>query len=213
MSLPESIAQGIAQLELDVAAETQQKLLAYVELLHKWNKTYNLTAIRQPEQMVSNHLLDSLVVLPYLWPGRWLDVGCGAGLPGLVLALVRPQWTFTLLDSSSKKTSFVRQAVIELGLHNVQVCCARVEQWQPGEKFDGIISRAFAETAEFVSQTRHLLAEKGGWAAMKGAPQQQELQQHPADVTLEQVIPLQVPGLDAARCLVILKMKVSNIND
>ena len=206
VSLAESLAQGIAQLELDVAAEIQQKLLAYVELLHKWNQTYNLTAIRQPDQMVSNHLLDSLVVLPYLWPGHWLDVGSGAGLPGLVLALLRPQWTFTLLDSNSKKTGFMQQAVIELGLKNVQVCCARVEQWQPGEKFDGIISRAFAETAEFVTQTRQLLAVNGGWAAMKGAPEQ-ELQRLPADIKVQQVIPLQVPGLDAARCLVILKMK------
>ena len=207
VSLAESLAQGIAQLELDVAAETQQKLLAYVALLHKWNHTYNLTAIRQPDQMVSNHLLDSLAVLPHLWSGRWLDVGSGAGLPGLVLALLRPQWTFTLLDSNSKKTGFMQQAVIELGLKNVTVCCARVEQWQPGEKFDGISSRAFAETAEYVALTRHLLAPHGGWAAMKGVPQQ-ELQRLPADVTLQQVIPLQVPGLDAARCLVILKMKV-----
>ena len=205
VSLAASLAQGIAQLELDVAAEIQQKLLVYVELLHKWNQTYNLTAIRQPDQMVSSHLLDSLAVLPHLWPGRWLDVGSGAGLPGLVLALLRPQWTFTLLDSNSKKTGFMQQAVIELGLQNVTVCCARVEQWQPEEKFDGIISRAFAETAEFVTQTRHLLAANAGWAAMKGAPEQ-ELQRLPADIKVQQVIPLQVPGLDAARCLVILKM-------
>ena len=206
VDLPELLAQGIAQLELDVAPEIQQKLLAYVELLHKWNKTYNLTAIRQPEQVVSAHLLDSLAVLPHLWPTRWLDVGSGAGLPGLVLALLRPQWAFTLLDSNSKKTGFMQQAVIELGLVNVEVRCARVEQWQPGEKFDGIISRAFAETAEFVAQTCHLLAPHGGWAAMKGVPEQ-ELQRLPADISLEQIIPLQIPGLDAARCLVILKMK------
>lgn len=205
-SLAESLAQGIAQLEPDIAPEIQQKLLSYLDLLQKWNKTYNLTAIRQPEQMVSNHLLDSLAVLPYLWPTRWLDVGSGAGLPGLVLALMRPQWTFTLLDSNSKKTSFIQQVVIELDLHNVRVCCARVEQWQPDEKFDGIISRAFAETAKLITVTRHLLTPLGGWAAMKGAPQQ-ELQRLPADVTPEQVIPLQVPGLDAARCLLVLKMK------
>ena len=208
MNLAESLAQGIAQLELEVAPEIQQKLLDFLALLHKWNKVYNLTAIRQPEQMVSNHLLDSLAVLPYLRPGRWLDVGCGAGLPGLVLALMRPQWTFTLLDSNSKKISFVRQAVIELGLHNVSVCCARVEHWQPGEEFDGIISRAFAETAELIALTRHLLAKNGCWAAMKGAPEQ-ELARLPADIRLEQVIPLHVPGLDAARCLVILKKNVA----
>ena len=211
VSLAESLAQGIARLELVVAAETQQKLLAYIELLHKWNQTYNLTAIRQPDQMVSNHLLDSLAVLPHLWPGRWLDVGSGAGLPGFVLALLRPQWAFTLLDSNSKKTGFMQQVVIELSLKNVSVCCERVEGWRTEEKFDGIISRAFAETAEFVAFTRHLLAPQGGWAAMKGVPQQ-ELQRLPADVTLEQVVPLQVPGLDAARCLVILKMKAGIIN-
>ncbi len=198
------LAQGIAQLKLEVASEVQQKLLRYLDLLQKWNKVYNLTAIRQPEQMVSTHLLDSLAVLPHLWPGRWLDVGCGGGLPGLVLALVRPQWTFTLLDSNSKKTSFVQQAVIELKLNNVSVHCARVEGWRPEEKFDGIISRAFAETTEFIRLTRHLLARDGSWVAMKGAPQQ-ELERLPADVRLEQIIALQVPGLDAARSLVILK--------
>lgn len=208
MSLAESLAQGIAQLELDVAPEIQQKLLDFLALLHKWNKVYNLTSIRQPEQMVSNHLLDNLAVLPYLQPGRWLDVGCGAGLPGLVLALTRPQWTFTLLDSNSKKTSFVQQAVIELGLHNVNVCCARAEMWQTAEKFDGIISRAFAGTAQLISLTQHLLAQGGYWVAMKGAPEA-ELEKLPKNITLEKIIPLQVPGLDAARCLVILKMKES----
>lgn len=204
MSLAQKLARGIAQLGLPVAPETQQKLLDYLALLQKWNRVYNLTAIRDPEQMVSSHLLDSLAVLPHLWPGRWLDVGCGAGLPGVVLALLRPEWSFTLLDSNSKKTGFVQQAVIELGLRNVSVCCARVEDWQAGEKFDGIISRAFAETAEFTALTRHLLAPKGCWVAMKGTPEQ-ELGRLPKGVSVEQVVPLQVPGLEAARCLVILK--------
>ena len=204
MSPQELLSQGIAQLELKVAPEVQQKMLAYLSLLQKWNKVYNLTSIRQAEKMVSQHLLDSLAVLPYLWPGRWLDVGSGAGLPGLVLALMRPECIFTLLDSNSKKTSFVQQAVIELDIHNVSVYCARAEDWQPGEKFDGIISRAFAETAEFISLTRHLLAPEGRWVAMKGAPQQ-ELERLSADVRVERIIPLQVPGLDAARSLVILK--------
>ncbi len=198
------LAQGIAQLKLEVASEVQQKLLRYLDLLQKWNKVYNLTSIREPEQIVSHHLLDSLAVLPHLWPGRWLDVGSGAGLPGLVLALMQPQWTFALLDSNSKKTSFVQQAVIELELNNVSVHCARVEGWRPEEKFDGIISRAFAETTEFIRLTRHLLARDGSWVAMKGAPQQ-ELERLPADVRLEQIISLQVPGLDAARSLVLLK--------
>jgi 16S rRNA (guanine527-N7)-methyltransferase len=204
MSPEQALASGIAQLGMEVAPEVQQKMLAYLALLQKWNKVYSLTAIRQAEQMVSHHLLDSLAVLPHLWPSRWLDVGCGAGLPGLVLALVRPEWAFTLLDSNSKKTSFVQQAVIELGLRNVSVCCARVEDWQPKEKFDGIISRAFAEVADFTTLTRHLLMQEGGWVAMKGAPDQ-ELERLPTGVAVERVIPLQVPSLDAARCLVILK--------
>lgn len=195
---------GIKQLGLEISSEAQQKLLDYLALMHKWNKVYNLTAIREPEQMVSNHLLDSLAVLPHLWPGRWLDVGCGAGLPGVVLAIVRPEWSFTMLDSNSKKTSFVQQACIELGLRNVKVHCGRIEDWPVSEKFDGIISRAFAETAEFVSLTRNLLVEGGRWAAMKGAPEQ-ELRRLPEDVKVEKIIPLQVPKLEAARCLVVLR--------
>jgi 16S rRNA (guanine527-N7)-methyltransferase len=204
MSLPLKLAQGIAELGLELSPQIQQKLLDYVALLQKWNKVYNLTSIRNAEQMISHHLLDSLAVLPHLWPGRWLDVGCGAGLPGLVLAIARPEWKFSLLDSNSKKTSFVQQAIIELGVNNVKVYCARVEELQPGEKYDGIISRAFADTAVFVTLTRHLLVEKGHWAAMKGTPEQ-ELQHLPGDVVVERIIPLSVSGLDAARCLVLLK--------
>ena len=204
MNQANDLALGIAQLGLDVTPEVQRKLLTYLELLQKWNRVYNLTAIRQPEQMVMSHLLDSLAVLPHLWPGRWLDVGCGAGLPGLMLALMRPEWTFVLLDSNSKKTSFVRQAKIELELHNVNIYCTRVETWQAEEKFDGIISRAFAETAKFVMLTRHLLDQGGRWVAMKGVSQQEQ-ERLPNDVKMERVIPLQVPGLAAARCLIMLK--------
>ncbi len=203
MSLAQELAAGIAQMGLVVTAEQQTKLLDYLTLLHKWNGVYNLTAIRQPEQMVSNHLLDSLAVLPHLWPRRWLDVGCGAGLPGLVLAVMRPDWSFTLLDSNSKKTGFVQQAVIELELHNVQVRCERVEHWKAEQKFDGIVSRAFAEATDFVTLTRHLLADGGRWAAMKGAPEQ-ELARLPEDVLIEKVITLQIPELEAARSLVVL---------
>ncbi len=206
MNLEGQLAAGIARMQLTVTREQQAKLLEYLALLHKWNGVYNLTAIRQPEQMVGNHLLDSLAVLPHLWPQRWLDVGCGGGLPGLVLAIVRPDWSFTLLDSNSKKTGFVQQAVIELGLHNVEVRCERVEQWQTKQKFDGIISRAFAEVVDFVTQTRHLLADSGRWAAMKGEPGQ-ELARLPEDIVVENVITLQVPGLEAARSLVVLGVK------
>ena len=205
MSQAKELTLGIAQLGLSVAPEAQQKLLQYLELLYKWNRVYNLTAIRQPEQMVSGHLLDSLAVVPHMWPGHWLDVGCGAGLPGLVLAMVCPQWTFTLIDSNSKKTSFVQQAKMELELNNVSVHCGRVESWQAGVKFDGIISRAFTDTAGFVGLTRHLLAQGGGWIAMKAAPKAAELEQLPHDVSVIGVVPLEVPGVVAARCLIMLK--------
>lgn len=206
MNLEKELATGIAQMGIAVTPEQQAKLLDYLALLHKWNAVYNLTAIRQPEQMVSNHLLDSLVVLPHLWPQRWLDVGCGGGLPGLVLAVMRPEWSFTLMDSNSKKTGFVQQAAIELGLRNVEVRCGRVEQWQTELKFDGIISRAFAEVSDFVSLTQHLLADGGRWAAMKGMPEQ-ELARLPEGIEVEKVITLHVPKLEAARSLVVLGVK------
>jgi len=201
-SLAEGLERGIIQLGMQVSAETQVKLLDYLALLVKWNKVYNLTAIRDPLQMLSHHLLDSLAVIPHLRAGRWLDVGCGAGLPGLVLAIVQPEWQFVLLDSNSKKTGFVQQAIIELGLRNVQVCCVRVEEYQSTDKFDGITSRAFTELGDFLRMTRHLIAPQGRWVAMKGMPEN-ELAGMPDDCVMEEIIPLRVPGLDAARCLVI----------
>jgi len=204
MKLTEELLHGAAQLGIKLGAEERGKLLDYLALLHKWNKVYNLTAIRDPQQMVSHHLLDSLAVLPHLWAGRWLDVGCGAGLPGLVLAVMQPSWELVLLDSNSKKTGFVQQAVIELGLHNVSVCCARVEGWQPAERFDGIISRAFSELGGYLRSTRHLIAQNGRWAAMKGVPQK-ELDGLPEEYRIERVIPLHVPGLHATRSLVIIQ--------
>ncbi|MDP1593062.1 MAG: 16S rRNA (guanine(527)-N(7))-methyltransferase RsmG [Gallionella sp.] len=202
MALSEGLERGIVQLGMQVSSEKQVKLLDYLALLVKWNKVYNLTAIRDPQQMLSHHLLDSLAIIPYLGAGRWLDVGCGAGLPGLVVAIVQPEWQFVLLDSNSKKTGFVQQAIIELGLRNVQVRCARVEEYQTADKFDGITSRAFTELGDFLRMTRHLIAPQGRWVAMKGMPEN-ELSGMPDDCVMEKIIPLSVPGLDAARCLVI----------
>ena len=201
-SLIEELQGGLAQLEIELSVESQNKLLDYLALLNKWNKIYNLTAIRDKQQMVSHHLLDSLAVMPHLWPGRWLDVGCGAGLPGMVLAIAQPDWQFVLLDSNSKKTGFVQQAIIELGLQNTSVYCVRVEDWKPVERFDGIISRAFSELSVFLHSTRHLIAQHGRWVAMKGVPEQ-ELAGIPSECQVEQIIPIQVPGLRAARSLVI----------
>lgn len=202
-NLAGELARGIVALGLAVPAGTQQAMLRYLGLLQKWNKVYNLTAIRKPEQMLTHHLLDSLSVAPHIWPGRWLDVGCGAGLPGLVLAMVRPDCEFVLLDSNSKKTSFVQQAIIELKLQNAQVFCARAEDWGPNTPFDGIISRAFAEMADFVAATRHLLAPGGRWVAMKGHLEH-DRKALPADIRVDQTIALEVPGLKGARSLVIL---------
>lgn len=206
MSPSQELAQGIAELGLTVSVEQQQKLLDYAALLHKWNKTYNLTAIRDPQQMVSHHLLDSLSIMPFLWSGRWLDVGCGAGLPGVVMAIVHPDWHLTLLDSNSKKTGFVQQTVIELGLKNVIVKCARIEDFQSVEKFDGIVSRAFTGLGDFLRVTHRLLAPTGCWAAMKGRAEK-ELASMPEDCIVERVITLNVPGLEAARSLVIATQK------
>lgn len=198
----EELQQGIIQLGLSIDDETQKKLLAYLVLLVKWNKVFNLTAIRDPQQMVSHHLLDSLAVLPHIGTGHWLDVGCGAGLPGVVMAIVRPDLQVTMLDSNSKKTGFVQQAIIELGLQNAKVKCARVEDFQPSDKFDGIISRAFTELGDFLRITRHLITPAGRWVAMKGLAEQ-ELAGVPSDCKIESVIKLAVPGLNAARSLVI----------
>lgn len=206
-SLPELLQQGIETLGLTVPAEAQIRLLDYVALLKKWNKVYNLTAVRQEEQMVIHHLLDSLAVLPYLWPRNWLDVGCGAGLPGLVLAIVEREWSFTLVDSNSKKTAFVQQAAIDLGLKNVRVHSGRVESFSVDETFDGIISRAFSEPAVFVEKTCHLLGAGGGWAAMKGHAEKGLLELS-ADVEIEKAVNLAVPGLGAARSLVVIKRKI-----
>ena len=203
---PEDIlASGIQQLGIVIEAEEQKKMMKYLGLLQKWNHVYNLTAINKIEQMVSHHLLDSIVVLPYLKAGRWLDVGSGAGLPGLILALMRPDWEFELLDSSSKKCSFLQQVVIELNIKNIQITCTRVEDYKNIKKFDGIISRAFAELEKFIVLTHHLLTPGGVWVAMKGILPDQEFQRLPTGIMLKHIVSLQVPGMDSERCLAILE--------
>lgn len=198
------LQQGIGRLGMTVTHDAQMKLIDYLALLVKWNKVYNLTAIRDPRQMVIQHLLDSLAIIPHIDGKRWLDVGSGAGLPGMVLAIVRPDWHVVLLDSNSKKTGFLQQAVIELGLNNVEVRCARVEAFDDPEKYDRIVSRAFTELGDFLRITRHLLAERGRWVAMKGMPEQ-ELKRLPGDCQVEKIINLDVPELAAARSLVMVR--------
>lgn len=197
------LAAGLADLGLNVPDSAQQKLLAFRDLLLKWNKTYNLTALRDPAQAISHHLLDSLAILPQLDGGNLLDVGSGGGLPGIPLAIALPELQVCMVDTVQKKTTFLQQAVIELGLKNVTVNHARVEEMQG--QYAQITSRAFAELGLFVSLTRHLLAPNGRWLAMKGIRPDDELKGLPADIVLEAIIPLTVPGLGAERHLIILK--------
>ena len=202
MSQP-TLAAGLATLGLDLPLAAQQKLLAFRDLLLKWNKVYNLTALRDPAQAVSHHLLDSLVILPHVGAGNLLDVGSGGGLPGIPLAIVCPDLSVTLVDTVQKKATFLQQAAIELGLKSVAVHHARVEEMSG--QYAQISSRAFAELALFVSLTRHLLAPGGRWLAMKGVRPDAEINALPADIVVEAVIPLTVPGLSAERHLIILK--------
>ena len=198
-----SLASGLAELGLDLPDTTQQQLLAFRDLLLKWNKTYNLTALRDPEQAISHHLLDSLAILPYVGKGPLLDVGSGGGLPGIPLAIARPELSVSMVDTVQKKATFLQQAAIELGLKNITVHHARVEQL-PGQ-YAQISSRAFAELKLFTDLTRHLLAPGGRWLAMKGVRPDDEIAALPADIVVDEIIPLHVPGLDAERHLIILK--------
>ena len=159
------LQQGCDDLEVCIAASQRQQLLEYVALLAKWNKAYNLTAVRDEAQMVVRHLLDSLAVVPYLTGKRLIDVGTGAGLPGIPLAILFPEREFHLLDSNGKKTRFLTQVKNELGLTNLQVVNSRVEAFEPGQPFDGITSRAFASLADFTQLTRHLGTEQTRWLA------------------------------------------------
>jgi 16S rRNA (guanine527-N7)-methyltransferase len=198
-----TLSAGLAELGLDLPAEAQQRLLAFRDLLLKWNKTYNLTALRDPAQAISHHLLDSLAILPHVGSGPLLDVGSGGGLPGIPLAIARPALMVSMVDSVQKKATFLQQAVIELGLKNVAVHHARVEEMQG--QYAQISSRAFAEIPLFISLTRHLLAPGGCWLAMKGQRPDDELQALQAEITVQATIPLSVPGLAAERHLIILK--------
>jgi 16S rRNA (guanine527-N7)-methyltransferase len=192
---------------LSLPAADQQRLLAFVRLLAKWNAAYNLTAVRDPEEMVARHLLDSLVLLPYLQGARVLDIGTGPGLPGIPLAVARPDCAFTLLDANAKKTRFVTQAVGELGLKNVDVVQTRVENYRPAQKFDTLVARAFSSIAGMLENTRHLSAPHGRFLAMKGVYPVEELAAIPADYAVSDVAALQVPGLKAARHLAIITLR------
>jgi 16S rRNA (guanine527-N7)-methyltransferase len=195
------IAAGCRSLQLAVSTAALAQLADYVGLLAKWSKVYNLTAVRQPQQMVTRHLLDSLAVVPFLIEGSLLDVGTGAGLPGVPIAIARPDLAVTLLDANAKKLRFVRQAVAELRLGNVEVVQARMQEYQPGRAFDMVISRAVSSLEELYRQSRHLLAPRGRMLFMKGALPEEEMAAFaPGRETLH-IERLDVPGLDAERHL------------
>jgi len=204
-----ALQRGLHELALTLPAGAVEKLLAYLDLLAKWNKTYNLTAIRDPLQAVSVHLLDSLAVMRELPGGRgaMADIGSGGGLPGIPVAIAEPARPVTLNDANEKKTAFLRQAVIELDLANAQVHAGRAEDWRPVECFTVVISRGFASLADFLTACRHLVAPGGVLAAMKGAYPREELAQVPAGCNCHDVRRLRVPLLDAERHLVLCRVE------
>ncbi|WEN40582.1 Ribosomal RNA small subunit methyltransferase G [Thauera sp. GDN1] len=204
------LADGIATLGLALAQETVDRLLAFGELLLKWNKVYNLSAIRSPQELITHHLLDSLAVLPHLESvNRLADIGSGGGLPGVALAIVRPGLLVSSIETVGKKASFQQQAKIELGLGNFSVLNKRVEQVQagslPGGAAEGVISRAFSSLADFVNLSGHLVAEGGALYAMKGVNPLDEIAALPSGWTITETHALSVPGLDAERHLLVIR--------
>lgn len=202
------LLKGLSEIGLSPSDQQIELLMRYLELFIKWNKAYNLSAIRDPEAMVTLHLLDSLAVAPYFADKpviRVLDVGTGGGLPGIPLAIMYPHMAFTLLDSAGKKMRFLFQVANELGLTNVQVQNMRVEKFQPVDKFDIIISRAFASIRDFVTGAEHLLKVDGAFWAMKGQNPVDELSEMGKHYIVAGSHRLVVPGLDAERCLIQLQ--------
>ncbi len=209
MNLGVGLRGGLAAMGLDLSDAQQARLLAFIALLAKWNRTYNLTAIRQEDEMLTQHLLDSLAVLPALEKSaltgrRWADVGSGAGLPGIPLAIASPDLNITSIETVEKKASFQRQAKIELGLANFTIENRRVEQ-VPGGGFDAVISRAFADLTDFVRLAGHLLTPGGSILAMKGVLADDEIKRMPPTWAVREILPLRVPGLDAQRHLLVIK--------
>ena len=204
------LAEGLRSLGLSLSRDACAKLVDYVALLGKWNRTYNLTAIREPARMVTHHLLDALAVLPHLPQDprlRVLDVGTGAGVPGIPLAIARPEWNVVLVDSNRKKAAFVTQAAIELSLPNVRVIAMRVEDLQLESPFDVVISRAFAGLTTFAEASAGHLAPNGKLYAMKGVLPADEIAALPPAIGVDATIPLHVAGVDAERHLIVMRKR------
>ncbi|NUU67768.1 16S rRNA (guanine(527)-N(7))-methyltransferase RsmG [Enterobacteriaceae bacterium BIT-l23] len=199
------LEQLLAAAGIELPDHQKLQLVDYVGLLHKWNKAYNLTSVRDPKEMLVRHILDSIVVEPHLQGARFIDVGTGPGLPGIPLAIVRPDAHFTLLDSLGKRVRFLRQVQHELGLENVTPVQSRVEEWPAEPPFDGVISRAFASLNDMVSWCHHLPGEEGAFYALKGVRPDDEISSLPASVSVQQVVKLDVPELDGERHLVIIR--------
>ncbi|CAM7831474.1 16S rRNA (guanine(527)-N(7))-methyltransferase RsmG [Lelliottia nimipressuralis] len=183
----------------------KNQLVAYVDMLNKWNKAYNLTSVRDPNEMLIRHILDSIVVAPYLQGERFIDVGTGPGLPGIPLSIVRPECQFTLLDSLGKRVRFLRQVQHELKINNIEPVQSRVEAFPSEPPFDGVVSRAFASLNDMVSWCKHLPAQEGRFYALKGLVPEDEIAQLPVGYVVESIVKLQVPQLDGERHLVIIK--------
>ena len=199
------LADGIKELSLELDARQHEQLLDYLALLFKWNSVYNLTSVRDPLQMVTHHLLDSLAAVPaFAAAANVLDVGAGGGLPGIVLAIARPAMKVALIDTVHKKTAFLKEVKAELELANVTVYTAKVQELQVEQPFDVITSRAFADLSDFVNWSGHLLAEDGQFIALKGIAPPDEQERLPAQWKVSRLQPLQVPGLNAERHLVFI---------
>lgn len=205
--LNQSLKALCERLPFDVSPEQQQKLVRYVELLDKWNKAYNLTSVRDPEEMLVKHIVDSLAVGPGLTGERFIDVGTGPGLPGIPLAILYPEREFTLLDTLGKRVRFMRQVIHELGLTNAVAVQSRVEQYIPDQAFDGVLSRAFASLLDMLSWCNHLVDENGRFFALKGTVPQQELETLPEQFEWLKTTKVDVPGLTGERHLIELKLK------
>lgn len=213
--LIEALSEGLLAANLSIAESTQLKLITYLELLVKWNTIHNLTAVRDPLEMVARHVLDSLVLLPYfddfcqrrpLGRATLLDVGTGAGLPGIPLALSRPEQTFVLLDSNQKKIAFIQHVILSLEMTNVVAVCERVEKYQPETPFDWVVSRAFASLSDFVRLSHHLCKRDGKLVAMKGVIDPAEVAAVSSSYTIEKMVSVKVPGLTAERTLVFINI-------
>lgn len=197
------LVNGITSLNLNITDDQVDRLLGFIKLIEKWNKAYNLTAIRDRKEMARLHILDSLAIIPHIEGKRIIDIGTGAGLPGIPLAICLPEIGFTLLDSNAKKTRFVQQVVLELKLKNVAVFHGRVENYQPEQAYDAVLTRAFASLPDIVKLTAHLLSKDGVLLAMKGQNMEAELTQIAAK---KSVISVNVPGTDVGRCLVRIEL-------